>query len=160
MRPAIHKVLEFNGKRYYKRGRYYRSDSRGPKPDYMHRDVWRHFNGAIPAKHHVHHKDDNPANNRIDNLELLPASQHNALHSVGKVPNWRKGVAAARGVKRDWAKAGRALWANRAVSKYSCVLCSKTFTSRAIQRVPLFCGQNCQKKYRRREAKQGLSSGS
>lgn len=42
----------------------------------LHRDVWTSAFGEIPPKHHIHHKDGNAANNRIDNLECLPASEH------------------------------------------------------------------------------------
>jgi hypothetical protein len=160
MRPAIHKVQEFQGKRYYKRGLYYASNPRGSNPGYMHRDVWRHYNGPIPKGFHVHHKDGDRTNNKIGNLELIDGRKHNSMHSKGRqVVNWRKGVAAARKVKRDWKKAAEVLWATRVYAVYTCALCRTRFSSRVIHRIPLFCGQNCQKKYRRREAKQALETG-
>ena len=36
-----------------------------------------------PAKHHVHHKDENIRNNRLSNLEALPAAEHLAKHRPG-----------------------------------------------------------------------------
>lgn len=41
----------------------------------MHWHVWEKANGPIPEGHCVFHKDHNPANNVLDNLELLPKSQ-------------------------------------------------------------------------------------
>ena len=39
--------------------------------------------GDLQSKVHVHHKDKNPLNNDLDNLELLTASQHMKLHNTG-----------------------------------------------------------------------------
>lgn len=47
---------------------------------YLHRDVWEAANGPIPRGYDIHHKDENPANNRIDNLALLPKADHTKLH--------------------------------------------------------------------------------
>lgn len=41
----------------------------------MHWYVWEKANGPIPAGHCVFHKDRNPANNTLENLELLPKAQ-------------------------------------------------------------------------------------
>lgn len=48
--------------------------SRGGKK--LHRDVWRSAFGAIPDGCHIHHKDGNPKNNQLQNLECLPAKIH------------------------------------------------------------------------------------
>lgn len=48
---------------------------------YQHRVVWEAAHGPIPAGHHVHHIDENPANNAIENLRLVSAAEHRRLHS-------------------------------------------------------------------------------
>lgn len=52
---------------------------RGTHPDgrriLMHWYVWEKAHGPIPPGHCVFHRDRNPANNAIENLELLPKSQ-------------------------------------------------------------------------------------
>ena len=48
--------------------------SRGGKK--LHRDVWESAFGPIPRGCHIHHRDTNPANNALDNLECLPSSEH------------------------------------------------------------------------------------
>lgn len=48
--------------------------SRGGKR--IHRDVWKAAFGPIPKGCHIHHKDGNVLNNRLDNLECVPASAH------------------------------------------------------------------------------------
>lgn len=48
--------------------------SRGGKK--LHRDVWTMAFGAIPKGCHIHHRDGNPDNNLLANLECVPASEH------------------------------------------------------------------------------------
>lgn len=48
--------------------------SRGGKK--LHRDVWRSAFGVIPDGCHIHHKDSNPKNNQLHNLECIPAKIH------------------------------------------------------------------------------------
>ena len=80
-RPAKYPIQEFNGRRYYRRpgpAGYYRTD---PKfgGTYMHRDVWVFHNGPITSDDHVHHIAGAPANNAIDNLEIMHSRDH-AMH--------------------------------------------------------------------------------
>ena len=50
---------------------------------FLHRYIWEKFNGQIPKGYHVHHRDLNPENNILENLELLTSSQHQSLHHIG-----------------------------------------------------------------------------
>ncbi len=50
----------------------------------QYRAIWSYFNGEQPAEHHIHHADFNALNDAIENLRLMPADEHNALH-VGKM---------------------------------------------------------------------------
>src|SRR4051812_34247652 len=47
---------------------------------FEHRLVWRKHYGDIPEGMFIHHKDNDPANNRIENLELVDAITHKRLH--------------------------------------------------------------------------------
>src|SRR5690606_26378303 len=38
--------------------------------------VWESAFGPIPKGCHIHHKDSDPSNNSLDNLECVPASKH------------------------------------------------------------------------------------
>lgn len=66
----------FNGKIYSLSGKYF---ARGGKR--LHRVVWEFHNGPIAKGLEIHHRDDNRANNQIENLELLPASLHRSMHA-------------------------------------------------------------------------------
>lgn len=51
----------------------------------LHRIIWECVNGEIPKGYDIHHKDENPSNNSIYNLELIEHRNHMALHRIGKV---------------------------------------------------------------------------
>lgn len=46
------------------------------KQQYWHRILWVYFNGPIPVGKEVDHLDNNPLNNRLDNLQLLNHSDN------------------------------------------------------------------------------------
>lgn len=129
----------------------------------LHREIWKAAYGAIPDGYDIHHKDENPLNNNLDNLECLSKSDHAARHAES-MTEWRKQWIAeglnkhARPAAIDWHKseAGRewhsanskhaaAMW--KAVDK-TCEWCSKSYTARGPA-VSKFCSNNCKSAARR-----------
>jgi hypothetical protein len=49
----------------------------------MHWYVWEKAHGPIPPGHCIFHKDRNPANNALENLELLPKAQMSYVFNPG-----------------------------------------------------------------------------
>jgi len=45
-----------------------------------HRAIWIMHYGDIPKNHLIHHKNGNPKDNRIENLQLMTFVQHMNLH--------------------------------------------------------------------------------
>lgn len=78
---ARREIIEFKGVKYY---RYPDSPKRTHRVYFqrqgkqLHRAIWEDANGPIPDGFEVHHKDGNPLNNSVDNLEALPRSRHKA----------------------------------------------------------------------------------
>lgn len=71
----------------------------------LHRLIWEAFNGEIPTGFDVHHIDEDPNNNRLDNLKVLSRDEHNKLHGIGfkighKPGNTKKSAKLVKEVKK------------------------------------------------------------
>jgi hypothetical protein len=140
--------------------------SRGGKK--LHRDVWRIAFGPIPDGCHIHHRDSNPANNAIENLECISASEH---HSLTWWANEHKHRARgfnqkARDKATEWHKseAGR-LWHRRHAERTKgwtkwkrepkpCLECGTEFDALVrAGNAQKYCSENCKMAhYRKRRA--------
>lgn len=74
-----HEVQEFNGAKYYRDVRGYFVNPRTLTK--MHRDVWAHYNGAVPDGYVIHHLNHDKGDNRIENLSLVEWANHTSQHS-------------------------------------------------------------------------------
>ena len=77
MQPTIigETIQEFDGKRYYRSGTYFRNKEKG----LLHRRVWEKNYGPIPPDYHVHHRDHDRSNNNPSNLECLDSFTHQSF---------------------------------------------------------------------------------
>lgn len=58
---------------------------------YAHHLVWEEVNGPIPEGYVIHHKNENPEDNRVENLELVTPIEHNRLHYPARHANGFQG---------------------------------------------------------------------
>lgn len=59
--------------------------SEGNNNKYLHRLIYEDYHGVKLSKQDIiHHKDNNPLNNCILNLELMSRSDHNTIHKSGE----------------------------------------------------------------------------
>ncbi len=149
--------------------KYYRCDGRFRKRgiSYLHHEVWKYYNGEIPAGYHIHHKDGNTLNNDISNLELILGREHLSMHTRERAKTerewFRKNLDAARPKAAEWHRTeeghkwhvehGRKVAEEQAKLpkvKRICEQCGKEFytTSAAAGRAR-FCSDKCMAKHRR-----------
>src|SRR5258708_34115390 len=56
----------------------------------LHVEIWKDAHGAMPAGYEIHHKDHNPLNNAIENLECLSKEDHQKRHELHEESPRRK----------------------------------------------------------------------
>lgn len=131
----------------------------------LHVYVWEHFNGKVPKGHHVHHADFNKANNEPDNLVLLGAKEHLALHgkswsaerhekqtkilvevAIPKAAEWHSSESGRSWHKKHYEKMKDSLYQKKV---FVCEECGKEFeaTNHGNNR---FCSNNCKSAARRK----------
>lgn len=90
----------------------------------------QHIGRLIDSKEHVHHRNHNRLDNRIENLELLTAKEHAAHHAAARPPS---------------------------IIELDCAECGVTFSRRGNQRsenkgyTNTFCSRRCNGKYQRKK---------
>lgn len=142
---------EFLGTRYYtSRGGYFLRGGRA-----LHRVVWAHANGPIPAGYHVHHADGDVANNRIENLALLPAAEHVGHHTstpehrARAIAHLKRGQPIGAALQRTpenrakHAAAKKAYWAAQPTYDHVCILCAAAYSTHSS--TPNYCSVRCHK---------------
>ena len=80
--------IMFNGYVFTWDGNYYkgRCNGKGQGFSTLQRYIWFYYNGEIPKRYVIHHKDGNSKNNDISNLECLSTKEHSRKHAV--MPNF------------------------------------------------------------------------
>lgn len=152
-------IQEFMGARYYLCGYYYQR-----KGKRLHRAVWEYFNGEIPEGYHVHHIDENRANNDIENLSLMPGIEHinNHAKTEKRRENGRKAIRVAIEIAPEWhhsdegkawhSEHAKETWAKHGEHEEICTGCGKTFMSRDLgHKGNHFCHPNCKARFYRRK---------
>jgi len=162
-------VQEFADARYYLCGRYFQRD--GVR---LHVVVWEFHHGPVPEGHHIHHRDDNRANNHPDNLECLTIADHlGGKHGQESGERGRQYLGLARAAATAWHKSpeGRAWHVDHfekhvrrvlaARATLACQECGKNYSVCAIRQTQSkFCSAACKaralRKRRKRNARQHL----
>ncbi|MGE0294949.1 MAG: HNH endonuclease signature motif containing protein [Hyphomonadaceae bacterium] len=128
---------------------------------YLHRDIWKYHHGPIPEGFHVHHKDEDPDNNSIDNLEILPAHEHFKKHPTlaEEIPHLRQQMNHARKFASQWhgspaglkwhSEHGKAAYAKRTLVTKTCSLCGSKYETKNRNPKDQFCSNKCRAAHRR-----------
>ena len=157
-------VQLFAGARYYLCGRYFQHRGRR-----LHRAVWEAEHGRLPAgkRLHLHHRNNDRSDNRLENLELKTARKHLADHAR-QVTDKQRRARSANATK--YARAGNAKlsgesrsvaasrgWSAREPVAATCAVCGRPFPTFRPE-VARFCGGTCRARdLRRRRREAGLT---
>ncbi len=159
-------TVEYGGRRWTenKSGYFNVTQKNLPGKNWLHQYVYEKEKGAIPAGCHVHHKDRNKRNNRIDNLILLSQEEHSKMHGEYKTSNperYKKQCEHLDRIRPDhvwpedpekYEEHRQALIAgmkNIKPIEYTCENCDKTFEA-LPNGVTRFCTNKCKSAYRRK----------
>src|SRR5882762_4320127 len=136
------------------------------KKIYLHRAVWEKANGPVPEGFHVHHKDGNPANNKLTNLECINEQEHWDAHEEERKthansPGQMAHLEAIRPLSKAWHASGEGNewhrnhavgWKkeNRGKRKATCTICGSEYLRDAVSKSTLFhCSNKCRARFRR-----------
>ena len=127
-------IQKFDGVSYYRCGPYFQR-----KGKRLHRAVWEAHNGPVPDGYDVHHINGNKADNDIENLQLMPASEHNSyhMHLPERVEQSRANIKKAIEAAREWhgteegamvhSRIAQEYWKNAEPVTYVCTYCGQEF---------------------------------
>lgn len=120
----------------------------------LHQEIWKFSNGDIPKGFEIHHKDRNPLNNDISNLECISHSEHKSKHrgycsdkkrehlnNIRHLANaWHKTKECRELAKKNW---DASLGKNFVERNYKCQRCGKGFVSTVFSKIPKWCSSKC-----------------
>ena len=147
------------GRKFYqcKKTKYWMSTSR-PRIR-AHQWVWFNYHGKQPKGYHIHHRNDDKSDNRIENLELIDAARHLRHHLMDPI---RKEKARIHAEKirplakawhgslegKEWHRAhGKITWIERKNFNITCKNCGKQSNTKTYHQE--FCSSACKSKSRR-----------
>jgi hypothetical protein len=125
----------------------------------LHREIWREKHGPIPKGYCVHHKDENTANNDINNLVLIARGEHQSYHAKGKTTKRKnENLARIRPLAAIWHRSEQGKeWHSRhgkevatkqretrKTRKANCIICGKEYEQWNYRQK--YCHANCKAK--------------
>lgn len=129
----------------------------------LHQEVWKATHGPIPDGFHIHHRDHNPLNNDLSNLECISALEHHHHHGASQdtkerlaSPEWLAHLVNIRELTKSWhgspeglewhRKHGFEVAARQPILAGTCEQCGNAFLSKRPER---FCSNKCKSAARR-----------
>lgn len=79
-----------------------------------------HLGRRLAADEHVHHRDEDPTNDDIKNLQVVSASDHTAHHSTGR-------ASPQRGTERGWEHGTMYGWMRKRCACEACAVAKSTW---------------------------------
>ena len=124
-----------------------------------HQWVWLNHFKIIPKGYHIHHRNEDKSDNRIENLEMIERARHLSHHmncplrkakSKEMADKYRHLTKEWHASKEghEWHKAHGVLgWINRKPIKMTCKVCQKEYETKVLHQD--FCTNACKSQWRR-----------
>jgi len=140
------KTIVYRGVKYTLNKGYYKTTYS------LHRRIWEDHFGEIPIDHHIHHKNGNSLDNRIENLECIHKSKHHSMHFSAQRQLEKMHSPESRLKAKEWARSSEAKkmlgifskkqWEKRKPIKRECVICGVEFLTKNLNGTK-YCSQVC-----------------
>lgn len=118
----------------------------------LHRKIWEDTFGEIPLEYHIHHKNGDTTDNRLENLECIHKSKHHSIHfsAIRQVQAMqsldsrlkRKEWALSENGKKSTSSASKKGWAIRKYIERTCIVCQQLFKTKNYNGTK-YCSQAC-----------------
>lgn len=125
----------------------------------LHRDIWQHFNGPIPAGCDIHHRDENSLNNDPSNLECKPKFDHISGHASKHVERARAMANQYRPLTKAWHSSpegirwhtehGKENFKAKPLVAATCIECGEGYRTKWPDQSK-FCSNACKSRARRK----------
>jgi len=141
------KFIVYKGRNYYRNQGYYVHTVR------LHRQIWEDTFGEIPKDHHIHHKNGDFSDNRLENLECLHKNEHHKLHFNTEkqiahlhAQRWKANLyhKSSEGRKRA-SEISKEQWKIRKPKEVICTVCRTKFETMNFSGTK-YCSQKCRSK--------------
>lgn len=148
----------YRGHRYYRKtGRKYYQRT-WPSRALLHIQKWTDKYGPRPSGAVIHHKDGDPENNRLSNLELMTRSDHARLHGRQNGQACAERLAKGRLKAEAWRKSNvgrsklrilaRQRWMSMPMMPMVCAECGVSYEAKNPRR--RYCGVKCVTRHQNR----------
>lgn len=157
------KVVIYKGEKFWLQssGRYYQSGQKDGAERLLHRRVWIEHHGNIPDDFHVHHRNGDWTDNRIENLSAVSSFDHHSEHMRERMADKEFRAVANAGLAKAviaaaewhgspegiaWHKEhGKRTWEGRVPVKATCSVCTKEYET-YFPSNSRFCSRSCEQK--------------
>lgn len=128
---------------------------------WLHRQIWADARGPIPVGAHIHHVNEDPNDNSIDNLACISPAEHGKAHEWSDERRARQAVhlERIRPLTKTWHASPEGIAKHREIGgmaykvfvpvEKACGFCGGLFATKKIGHQDRFCSNKCKSAARR-----------